>query len=122
MSETKLKEDAGGRCAPAPGSAWPDIGLDPLKHRDEVKGGVEGAKERLKQALCIQQTKVPDQAALVWRIDISRVLDELTVMTARWKHHQEHLPPNAKVSDGWPSCNSRIAKQRDGPAIRSTES
>ena len=30
--------------------------------------------------------------------------------------------PNAKVSDGWPSSNSRIAKQRRGPAIRSTES
>ena len=30
------------------------------------------------------------------------------------------LLPNAKVSDGWPSSNSRIAKQRGGPAIRST--
>jgi hypothetical protein len=30
--------------------------------------------------------------------------------------------PNAKVSDGWPSTNYRIAKQHGGPAIRSTES
>lgn len=26
---------------------------------------------------------------------------------------------NAKVSDGWPSSNARIGKQRGGPAIRS---
>jgi len=31
-----------------------------------------------------------------------------------------HGRPNAKVSDGWPSSNPQIAKQRGGPAIRST--
>ena len=32
------------------------------------------------------------------------------------------LQANAKVSDDWRSSNSRIAKQRGGPSIRSTES
>jgi hypothetical protein len=40
-----------------------------------------------------------------------------------WLHGSRFLHlPNAKVRDGWPSSNSRIAKQRCGPAIRSTES
>jgi hypothetical protein len=30
------------------------------------------------------------------------------------------ISSNAKVSDGWPSSNTRIAKRRGGPAIRST--
>lgn len=68
-----------------PGSVeWPDIGKDPLKYRDEVKGGVEGAKERLGQACAVQQKGVPDQTALVWRIDLDRISCELIVMTARW--------------------------------------
>ena len=70
----------------AAGSAWPDIGLDPLKHREQVEGGVEGAVKRLNQAVAIQQKEVPDQTLLAWRIDVDRVLCELIVMTARWKH------------------------------------
>jgi hypothetical protein len=34
--------------------------------------------------------------------------------------HAGHMVLNVKVSDGWPSRHSRIAKQRGEPAIRST--
>ncbi len=68
---------------------FPDIGPDPLKHRDQVKDGVAGACERLTKALALQQAEVPDQTALVWRIDISRVLGELTLMTVRWEHRED---------------------------------
>jgi len=80
---------------------WPDIGKDPLKYRDEVLGGVEGADQRLSLASAVQQKGVPDQTALVWRIDIDRLRCELIVMTARWNSRQRiKAPPNDKLSDG----------------------
>lgn len=90
---------AGSNCSAA---SWPDIGLDPLKHRDKVTGGVEGARERLSKAVSIQQKEVPDQTLLAWRIDVSRVLDELTLMTARWEYLQKRaaLPPNSDYPTG----------------------
>ena len=70
-------------------AGFPDIGLDPLAHRDQVKGGVEGAQERLNKADDIQQKGVPDQTALVWRIDLNRLRGELTLVSARLKFAKE---------------------------------
>lgn len=79
---------------------WPAIGKDPLKYRDEVKGGVEGAMERLGQACAVQQKGVPDQTALVWRIDLDRIRCELIVMTARWNSRKKNeAPPNTRRSN-----------------------
>ena len=88
---------AGQSLGAAPCSVtWPDIGKDPLKYRDEVLGGVEGADQRLSLASAVQQKGVPDQTALVWRIDIDRLICELIVMTARWNSRQRiKAPPNA---------------------------
>ena len=93
-----------------PGSAeWPDIGKDPLKYRDEVLGGVEGAKERLGKACAVQQTGVPDQTALVWRIDLDRLMCELTVMTMRWNNGvKNEAPPNIVIQAKSASAKSRM--------------
>ncbi len=108
----------------------PDIGLDPLKHRDQVKIGVEGARERLTKALCIQQPEVPDQTALVWRIDIDRVLMELTLMTSRWENREavqaalekcflhlgneiERKTLNDSAADGTQALSAEVARVLD---------
>jgi len=75
---------------PAPtGSApaWPNIGDDPLKVGDME---LSTAIQRMRTACDLQQAGVPDQTALVWRIDINRVLSELTLMTARWNLHKQN--------------------------------
>lgn len=84
--------------AQAPGSALPDIGLDPLKHRDHVDGSIEATRERLGKAVALQQQGVPDQTMLAWRIDVSRLLDELTVMMARWRTHPNN-PQNIELNN-----------------------
>ena len=48
------------------------------------------AVQRMRTACDLQQAGVPDQTALVWRMDISRVLSELTLMTARWNLHKQN--------------------------------
>lgn len=67
-------------------NAFPDIGNDPLKVRDAINDQSEASLKRLKSGLCIQQKNVPDQTALVWRIDISRVTDRLILAEARLKN------------------------------------
>ncbi len=62
---------------PEPPYPYPDIGKDPLKFHDEA-GGFEESKERLQRASSVQQKLVPDQTALVWRIDLQRLLDDHT--------------------------------------------
>ena len=65
--------------------AFPDIGPDPLKATPHEKW-VEMASnydERLFKACAVQQSGVPDQTALVWRIDLSRLRDACTLATAR---------------------------------------
>lgn len=65
---------------------FPYIGPDPLKMprktREEQAKPDEWVElapcERLRQATSVQQAGVPDQMALVWRIDLNRVLMELT--------------------------------------------
>lgn len=99
LQKTCAQAEGIGQFAAAPGSVeWPDIGKDPLKYRDEVKGGVEGAMERLGQASAVQQKGVPDQTALVWRIDLDRIRCELIVMTARWNNRPKNeAPPNDQI-------------------------
>lgn len=59
---------------------FPDIGPDPLKaDGDERKRLHNETDERLTKAFTIQQSGVPDQTALVWRIDISRQHDALII-------------------------------------------
>jgi len=62
-------------------NGFPCIGQDPLKM--EKRDGFEESFVRLKSGLNIQQKGVPDQTALVWRIDISRVSDEVIIQTGR---------------------------------------
>jgi len=60
---------------------FPDIGICP--HKMEKRDGFEEAFARLKSGLCTQQKGVPDQTALVWRADISKVSDELIIQKCR---------------------------------------
>lgn len=67
----------------------PDIGPDPLKlsqHEERVTYGSEYVA-RLTKAHAMQQPGVPDQTALVWRIDLSRVLSELIQTRVRERAH-----------------------------------
>ena len=62
---------------------FPDIGPDPLQVRDAPgRGCVEASLERVRAAHCKQQEGVPDQTALVWRIDLMRLTGELIWRTA----------------------------------------
>jgi len=52
---------------------FPDIGPDPLKlNGEERKKAADETYSRLTKAHTVQQKGVPDQTALVWRIDLSR--------------------------------------------------
>lgn len=76
--------EAQAKCA----EKFPDIGRDPLQlSGDERKqrGCIEAVREALNAPVCLQQKGVPDQTALVWRIDLSRLLDDHTVLAARWE-------------------------------------
>jgi len=61
---------------------FPYIGQDPLKTGQH---NIEHALDRLRQGASVQQKEVPDQTMLAWRIDVDRVLVELT-----WRRC--HLP------------------------------
>lgn len=78
-------------------STFPDIGLDPLAYRDQVKGGVAGARERLEKVTAMQQAGVPDQTALVWRIDVDRVLCELTWRSCHLELSRKANEENAQL-------------------------
>ena len=47
---------------------WPDIGVEPLTLRRPRDIGQ--TKDRLRDAMCVQQPHVPDGTALVWRTDL----------------------------------------------------
>jgi hypothetical protein len=57
----------------------PDIGKDPLKlvgqERDDYTSD-QAILNRLRQACAVQQIEVPDQTALVWRADLSWLLNQ----------------------------------------------
>jgi hypothetical protein len=82
-----------------PVQRFPDIGSDPLKNPDNAVTAVErmtadptaGAMDRLAKAAAVQQPEVPDQTALVWRIDIERVRMELIWRRAAMKSHGEQI-------------------------------
>lgn len=71
--------------------AWPDIGPDPLANRDTVDQSTDAARARLQHACDIQQKEVPDQTALVWRIDINRVTGDLVWRTAQATSFQSQI-------------------------------
>lgn len=64
--------------------SYPDIGPDPLKSGEKDPDHDEGM-ERIFQAMSVQQNGVPDQTALTWRIDLSRLHGELTWRRAAMK-------------------------------------
>lgn len=88
---------------------FPDIGPDPLKNWGTVRNDVIGARERLSKAVGLQQDGVPDQTMLAWRIDVSRVLDELTLMTARWRINQQQ-----KAADSAPGVGQKATSPLKG--------
>lgn len=78
----------------------PDIGRDPLKlasHDERMEYGSK-FEERLTLAHQIQQPGVPDQTALVWRIDLQRLLAELHRTRQRLR-----LAP--RIYTKCPACN-----------------
>jgi len=87
---------------------WPDIGPDPLKDRDKVDNSEDGSRSRLIVPVCLQQPEVPNQTALVWRIDISRVSDELiwrrAAMESLKKQNDELRDRLAKAEAVWGNC------------------
>ncbi len=67
---------------------FPNIGQDPLQFKGtliENRVYRNKAKERLKKARDIQQLGVPDQTALVWRVDLMQLFDEIAVLRGRLK-------------------------------------
>lgn len=69
-------------------SKFPHIGDDPLKKDgDERKiyGSIDKTKERLEKGVTFQQSGVPDQTMLAWRIDVSRLCDEYTWLRPAWE-------------------------------------
>ena len=63
---------------------FPDIGPDPLKADGEEREKLHNeTRQRIEKACAIQQSGVPDQTALTWRIDLSRIRDDLTIAEAR---------------------------------------
>jgi len=63
--------------------ALPDIGVDPCQSPVAGYNREEAAIARLCLARDIQQKDVPDQTALVWRIDISRLHGAFILARAR---------------------------------------
>lgn len=55
---------------------FPDIGKDPLKFSGEVDRSIDAVRTRLSKAVGLQQKEVPDQTALVWRVDLSQLDSE----------------------------------------------
>lgn len=109
--QTRTKPTAEPPLAPAPGSALPDIGEDPLKASDLQ---LSTALCRLGKARDIQQEGVPDQTALVWRIDLMRVMDELTLMTARWnlmRQREERLEDEANELRAKLEQNTKVSDE-----------
>jgi uncharacterized coiled-coil protein SlyX len=83
---------------------WPDIGQDPLQM--EKRDSFEESFARLKSGLNKQQAGVPDQTALVWRVDISRVSDEVILQRARGESFMSTME---RVK----TLESEIASQKD---------
>jgi hypothetical protein len=88
---------------------FPDIGPDPLKlDGEEREKAYDDTDARLHKACAVQQKGVPDQTALVWRIDLSRHFANYAVMQARagqWmdqrgklKKYAEELPNAIKTA------------------------
>lgn len=69
---------------------FPDIGQDPCQMRGDKENG---SYDRLSLAHCIQQPLVPDQTALVWRIDLSRITGELCWRRAAMRHQDSKTWP-----------------------------
>jgi hypothetical protein len=100
----------------------PDIGMDPLKMpretpSDEAADNCHRAtRERLTQASTIQQQGVPNQTALVWRIDIDRLLAHDT-----WKTSQADGLITAKGNLQQNLMNCLDALKEKGNTIRELE-
>lgn len=109
----------------------PDIGPDPLKldGEERVRYGGEYVA-RLTAAHTIQQPGVPDQTALVWRIDLSRVLSELIQTRVRERKPRIYTKCPACKNDTltinddhhllctWHECPNPIMIDNAGPIIR----
>jgi hypothetical protein len=103
----KLKGE--GLLGPATCSAhWPDIGKDPLQNWDTMDQTPEGSQNRMQSGCDMQQSGVPDQTALVWRIDINRVNGELIWRRAAMQGLKEQDAKIAKMLDAL----KRIANPR----------
>lgn len=68
---------------------FPDIGPDPLKLDGEERTARmedKAVKEILFKAMSKQQSGVPDQTALVWRFDLSKMSERITLAEARLEY------------------------------------
>lgn len=102
---------------------FPDIGNDPLQVRDV--DGVAGAMERLGKAVSLQQPLVPNQTALVWRIDISRIRDEVTwrtpSMATAWEKVKTLTTEVETLRARIATLESYLEKTADGKLIEECE-
>lgn len=81
---------------------FPDIGPDPLKTFGDAYmtvNTVEAAKRRLMDINNLAQPGVPDQTALVWRADLSKLINDHT-----WRSC--HLEPLRR-------CHTEVTKLRE---------
>lgn len=72
-------------------AGFPDIGPDPLKLPtvEWAEAATEDStKKRLRDIYCKQQAGVPDQTALVWRIDLTRMMGKYVWRRAQGEQFQ----------------------------------
>lgn len=88
---------------------FPDIGNDPLKADGDERRELDvSTADRLQKGVAQQQAGVPDQTMLASRIDVSRLLDELTMRRAQVKSLRDHadLAGETEGTNGTDATNS----------------
>lgn len=92
-----------------------DIGIDPLKHDDwKTYRSTEAMKERIMNAMSIQQEGIPDQTALVWRIDISQLHSEHTQQSTYIKAQQKELEKANSLAASMSKLHDDECKENQG--------
>lgn len=95
VAEQVIRDLNAVRHSPSPAKGnWPDIGPDPFQGPRE-NDNVGCAHKRLRDAYAKQQPHVPNQTALVWRIDIGRVHQRLVQLEALFADRKTPATPAA---------------------------
>lgn len=100
-------------------AGFPDIGPDPLKlPPDEWQEAAseDATKKRITDIYCKQQKGVPDQTALLWRADLSRLMGKYIWRRAQGEHFQACMEKRRELEASLTTAREECERLREESA------